>query len=78
MAESSTYIDQQKKNELYTLLKNYECLYDGNLGKWHGKPYGIKPKPDAEPYHRKTFPDTHIHELTFKQELDELEALKAI
>ena len=33
---------------------------------WYGKPYDIKLKPDAEPYHGKPFPVPRIHELTFK------------
>ena len=53
IAESSTHLDPQERNELYTILKKYEYLFDGNLGTWHGKPYDIKLKPDAEPYHRK-------------------------
>ena len=53
IAERSTNIDPQEINELYTLLKKYESLFDGNLGTWHGKPYDIKLKPDAEPYHGK-------------------------
>ena len=53
-------------------------MFDGNLGTWHGKPYDIKLKPDAEPYHGKSFPVPRIHELTFKQELDRLEYLKVI
>ena len=47
IAESSTHLDLQKRNELYTLLKKYECSFDGNLGTWHDKPYDIKLKPDA-------------------------------
>ena len=35
ITESSTYLDLQERNELYTLLKKYECLFDGNLGKWY-------------------------------------------
>ena len=53
-------------------------MFDGNLGTWHGKPYDIKLKPDAEPYHGKPLPVPRIHELTFKQELDQLEYLKVI
>ena len=49
-----------------------------NLGTCHGKPYDIKLKPYAEPYHGKPFPVPHIHELTFKQELDRLKYLKVI
>ena len=78
IAESSTHIDIQERNELYTLLKKYECLFDGNLGTWHGKPYDIKLKQDAESYHGKPFPVPRIHEIIFKQELDRLEYLKVI
>ena len=45
-AESSTHLDPQEINELYTLLKKYECLFDGNLGSWNGNPYDIKLNPD--------------------------------
>ena len=53
-------------------------MFSGNLGTWYGNPYGVKLKPDAEPYHGKPFPVPRIHELTFKQELDQLDALKVI
>ena len=32
IAESSTHLDLQERNELYTLLNEYECLFRGNLG----------------------------------------------
>ena len=38
IAESSTHLDIQGRNELYTLLNKYECLFDNNLGTWHVKP----------------------------------------
>ena len=38
ISESSTHLDPQEINKLYTLLKKYESLFDGNLGTWHGKP----------------------------------------
>ena len=77
-AESCTHLDPQEINELYRLLNKYKSLFDGNLGTWHVNPYDIKLKPDAEPYHRKPFPVTRIHELTFKQEFGRLEYLKVI
>ena len=49
IAESSTNLDLQERNELYTLLNKYECFFHGNLGTWYVKPYDIKLKPDAEP-----------------------------
>ena len=59
-------------------MKKYNYLLEGNQGTWHGKPYDIKLKPDAELYHGKPFPVPRIHELTFKQELDQLKYLKVI
>ena len=59
-------------------MKKYECLFDGNLGTWHGKTYDIKLKPDAEPYHGKPFSVPRKHELTFKKELDQLEYLNVL
>ena len=67
IAESSTRLDLQERNELYTILKKYESLFYGNLVTFYGKPYDIKLKPDAEPYHGKHFPVPLIHELMFKQ-----------
>ena len=67
IAESSTHLDPQERNELYTLLEKYESLFDGNIGTCHGKNYYIKLKPEEEPYHGKPFPVLRIHELTFKQ-----------
>ena len=63
IAEISTNIDPQERIKLYTLLKKYESFFDGNLDTWHGKPYDIKLKPDAEPYHGKPFPVPRINEL---------------
>ena len=42
--ERSTHLDIQEINELYTLLKKYECLFHGNLGTCYVKPYDIKLK----------------------------------
>ena len=78
IVEISTHLDPQERNELYTLLKKYESLFDGNLCTWNVKPYDIKLKQDTEKYHEKPFPVPRIHELTFKQELDRLEYLQGI
>ena len=61
IVESSTYLYPQEKNELYTLLNKYECLFDGNIGTCHGKPYDIKLKPDTDTYQVNTFPVPPIH-----------------
>ena len=53
-------------------------MFDSNLGTWHGNLYDIKLKPDAKQYQGKSFPVPRIHELMFKQELDQVEALNVI
>ena len=50
IAESSTHLDIQERNELYTLFNKYEYLFDNNQGTWHVKPYDIKIKPHANHY----------------------------
>ena len=59
ISERSTHLYPQEINDLYTLLKKYECLFYGNIGTWHGNPYDIKLKPDAELYHEKKSCSTH-------------------
>ena len=59
IAESSTHFDLQERNELYTLLNKYECLFHVNLGTWYVKPYDIKLKPDAEPLWKTFSCSTH-------------------
>ena len=59
IAESSTHLDLQERNELYTLLNKYECLFHGNLGTWYVKPYDIKLNPDAEPLWKTLSCSTH-------------------
>ena len=78
ITERSNYIDPQWRNKIYTLLKEYYSLFGGNIVTWHGKPYGIKLKSDAEPYHGRPFTVPRIYELTFKKELDRIEALNFI
>ena len=53
-------------------------MFDGNIVTCHGKPYDIKLKPDSEQYHGKPFPVPRKHELTFKQDIYQLEALNVI
>ena len=55
ITESSTNLDRQDRNELYTLLKKYESLFDGNLGTNNGNPYDNKLKPGFRTIKWKTF-----------------------
>jgi Reverse transcriptase (RNA-dependent DNA polymerase) len=58
--------------ELYTLMKKFEGLFDGSLGKWTGKPYHIELRPDAKPYHGRPYSVPKAFEHTLKSELKRL------
>ena len=64
IAESSTHIDIQERNELYTLLNKYECFLDNNLGTWLLSPMILNLNQMQNLW--KTFPVPSTHELTFK------------
>ena len=53
-------------------------MFNVIIDTWHGNPYDLKFKPDAEPYHGKPSPVPRIHELTSKQDFERLKALKFI
>ena len=50
IVEGCIHLSTQERKELYTLLKEYEDLFDGTLGHWNLSDYNINPKLDAKPY----------------------------
>jgi hypothetical protein len=57
--------------QLLLLLHKYQNPFVCLLGTWNGKPYDIELKPDAKPYHSRSFiPVPKIHEATLKIELE--------
>ena len=46
---------------LLICLKQYEDIFDGNLGGWTGPPVEIPLKDEAKPYHAQAFPIPIIH-----------------
>jgi hypothetical protein len=48
-------IDDVDKNDLLSLLKKYEHLFDGTLGSFETSEVGLTLKEDAKPYHAKAF-----------------------
>ena len=47
--EESTHLSKSEQTELQSLLKKYEDLFDGTLGRWTGAPYDIELAKDAKP-----------------------------
>jgi hypothetical protein len=70
-----THLTDFQRTLLMALLGKHEALFDGTLGEWKGDLVDIKLKPDATPYHTKAYPIAHIHEATFKKDLDRLELI---
>ena len=59
-----THLTEEQQEELYSLLKKHESLFDGTLGTWKGEYYYIELCHDATPYHAHAFPIPRIHEQT--------------
>jgi hypothetical protein len=59
-----THLTEEQKEELYSLLKKHESLFDGSLGTWKGEDYNIELCHDTTLYHARAFPIPRIHEQT--------------
>ena len=69
---NSNHLKEKHKNSLLELVKKYEKIFDGTLGKYTGSDHTIELKEDAEPYHAKPFLIPKIHEPTLKKEVNTL------
>ena len=67
-----THLDVEEQQHLYYLLKQYEYLFDGTLGKWKGKPVDFELRPNAKPYHAKAYPIPQSLEVTTHKECERL------
>ena len=67
---NGTNLDEDQKQGLLKLLKTFEHLFDGTLGKWKSDPYDIQLKEGAQPFHAKAFPIPKVHEQTLRDEVE--------
>ena len=61
-----------EQDKLYEVLKKYEILFDGTLGKWEGEPYHIDLRDNVTPFHAKPFSIPKMYEHTLKMEVERL------
>ena len=66
------HLKSEEKKLLFNLLKKYESLFDGTLGKWKGPPHQIQLKEGAKPYHAKPYTIPKAFEKTLKYEIRRL------
>ena len=70
--EECTHLSASERSKLYTLLKEFEPMFDGTLGRWTGKPYHIELKPGVKPYYGKPYPIPKAYEQTTRMEVERL------
>ncbi len=72
VAEDQTHLTPDEQKELEVVLREFEDLFDGTLGRWTQPDYHIELKPDVKPYHAKAFPVPRVHMETLKKEVERL------
>ena len=66
------YLNKVQRMLLKQLIKKHESLFDGSLGNWKGDPIDIKLKEGFKPYYQSPIKIAHIHQATFKKDLERL------
>ena len=72
LVKEATYLNKCEQDTLLKLLKKYESLFDGTLGKWIGRPYNVELREGVQPYYAKPYPIPKSYEMTLKLELERL------
>ena len=72
VVQECTHLSKKERHSLYTLLRKFEPMFDGKLGRWKGKPYDIELKPDVTPYHSRPFSLPKCYEKTLRKEVERL------
>ena len=72
MVEKATHLTKQQKAKLLALLKKYEVIFDGTLGKWDTEPVDFEMKEGATPHSQRYYPMPRIHKETLKKEIKRL------
>ena len=68
----ATELSKEDQDALLALLKKYESLFDGTLGRWKNEEYDIELKDDAKPYHSRAYPIPKSYEETLRMEVERL------
>lgn len=75
VAKDQTHLSEEQRDQLHTLLEQYETLFEGGLGAWpddEGE-VSIELRADAQPYHcGKPIRVPHFHLETLRKEVNHL------
>ena len=72
VARSQKHLTREEQDKLEELLRKYQDLFDGTLGRWTQPDYHLELKPDVKPYHAKAFPVPKVHMETLRREVERL------
>lgn len=51
--QEASHLNMEEQQKVYKLLRQFELLFDGTVGKWEGVRADITLKPGVKPYHAK-------------------------
>ena len=66
------HLTAEQKNQVSSMLYQYESLFEGRLGLWDTPPITLELEEGAKPFHARAFPIPHIHEATVRKEVERL------
>jgi hypothetical protein len=66
------HLDTHQRQELLTLLPEFEDLFNGTLGIWETKPVHLELKEGATPYHGRPYPVPQTHKQTLMKEIQRM------
>ena len=69
---AATHLTVEQQKQLNFLLKRFEYLFDGMLGKWNSRPIDLELKDNVRPYHAKPYPIPHSLEAATRRECERL------
>ena len=72
VASNIPNISEQDRQAILNMLKKYEHLFNGELGRWKGPPHTVHLKDKINPYHGKPYKIPQIYEETLKAEVERL------
>jgi len=72
ICEEQAELDKQQREQLAVLLRKYEALFNGQLGRWHGQEVKLELQEGAKPYHACAYNVPRCHIQTLKAEVERL------
>jgi len=72
ICEEQAELHKQQREQLAVLLRKYEALFNGQLGRWHGQEVKLELQDGAKPYHARAYNVPRCHMQTLKAKVERL------